>query len=206
MTEKLTRFALICLCVLPVWLIIRKPWVRPASRPEGVPQASDGNLEIARPRRPLADLKRRPACEIAMCLFVAYIAALLVMALEGSWSSPAAMLQSARERLSSGEGLRFIPFETIRQQLSTIGTDESRTQLLGNTLLFLPWGFFLPLLWQRFRRFFPIAGMCLGLTCFIEFTQLFIGRTVDVDDLILNFAGSMVGAGIAWLVRRLRKE
>ena len=176
MTEKLTRFALICLCVLPVWLIIRKPWKRPAGR------------------------------EVALGLFVMYIVALLVMALEGSWASPAAMLQSARERLATGEGLRFIPFETIRQQLSTIGTDESRTQLLGNTLLFLPWGFFLPLLWQRFRRFFPIAGMCLGLTCFIEFTQLFIGRTVDVDDLLLNFCGSMAGAGIAWLVRRLRKE
>ena len=176
MTEKLTRFALICLCVLPVWLIIRKPWKRPAGR------------------------------EVALGLFVMYIVALLVMALEGSWASPAAMLQSARERLSTGEGLRFIPFETIRQQLSTIGTDESRTQLLGNTLLFLPWGFFLPLLWQRFRQFFPIAGMCLGLTCFIEFTQLFIGRTVDVDDLLLNFCGSMAGAGIAWLVRRLRKE
>ena len=135
-----------------------------------------------------------------------YIVALLVMALEGSWTSPAAMLLSTRERLSTGEGLRFIPFETIRQQLSTISTDESRTQLLGNTLLFLPWGFFLPLLWKRFRSFFPVAGMCLGLTCFIEFTQLFIGRTVDVDDLILNFAGSMVGAGLWWISHRLRKE
>lgn len=176
MTEKLIQFALICLCVLPVWLLVRKPW------------------------------KRRPAREIAMCLFVAYIAALLVMALEGNWASPAAMLASARERLSTGEGLRLTPFETIRLQLSSINTDESRTQLLGNTLLFLPWGFFLPLLWKRFRRFFPIAGMCLGLTCFIESTQLFIGRTVDVDDLLLNFCGSMVGAGMAWLVRRLRKE
>lgn len=176
MTEKLTRFALICLCVLPVWLIIRKPWKRPAGR------------------------------EIALSLFVMYIVALLVMALEGSWASPVTMLQSARESLATGEGLRLRPFVTIRQQLSTIGTDESRTQLLGNTLLFLPWGFFLPLLWQKFRHFFPIAGMCLGLTCFIEFTQLFIGRTVDVDDLLLNFCGSMAGAGIAWLVRRLRKE
>lgn len=178
MTEKLTRFALICLCVLPVWVIIRKPWKRPAPR------------------------------ETALGLFVMYIVALLVMALEGSWASPAAMLQSARERLSSGEGLRFIPFETIRQQLSTIGTDESRTQLLGNTLLFLPWGFFLPLLWRRFRGFFRMAGMCLSLTCFIEFTQLFIGRTVDVDDLVLNFAGSMVGAGLWWVCHRIarRKE
>lgn len=178
MTEKLTRFALICLCVLPVWLIIRKPWKRPARR------------------------------EIALGLFVMYIAALLVMALEGTWDSPAAMLQSARERLATGEGLRLTPFKTIQQQLSTIDTDESRTQLLGNTLLFLPWGFFLPLLWKRFRGFFRIAGMCLLLTCFIEATQLFIARTVDVDDLILNFAGSMCGAGLWWVFHRIarRKE
>ena len=44
--------------------------------------------------------------------------------------------------------------------------------------------------------------MCLGLTCLIEFTQLFIGRTVDVDDLILNFVGSMCGAGLWWAFSR----
>ena len=176
MTEKLTRFALICLCVLPVWLILRRPWKRPVKR------------------------------EIALCLFVMYIAALLMMALEGAWASPAAMLQSARERIASMESIYLTPLQTIRQQLSTIDTDESRTQLLGNTLLFLPWGFFLPLLWRWFRRLLPVAGMCLGLTCFIEFTQLFIGRTVDVDDLILNFLGSMCGAGLWRITRRLRKE
>ena len=176
MTEKLTRFALICLCVLPVWLLIRRPWKRSVKR------------------------------EIALCLFVMYIVALLTMALEGTWSSPAAMLQSARERLASMEGIYLTPLKTIRQQLSTIATDESRTQLLGNTLLFMPWGFFLPLLWWKFRRFFPIAGMCLLLTSLIEGTQLFIGRTVDVDDLLLNFLGSLCGAGLWWIVHRLRKE
>lgn len=176
MTDKLTRFALICLCVLPVWLILRRPWKRPLRH------------------------------ELALCLFVMYIAALLMMALEGAWASPAAMLQSARERIASMESIYLTPLQTIRQQLSTIDTDESRTQLLGNTLLFLPWGFFLPLLWRRFRRLLPVAGMCLGLTCFIEFTQLFIGRTVDVDDLILNFLGSMCGAGLWRITRRLRKE
>ena len=176
MTEKLTRFALICLCALPVWIIIRKPWKRPFRR------------------------------ELALCLFVMYIAALLTMALEGTWTSPAAMLASARERLATGESIYLTPFATIRQQLASIDTDESRTQLLGNTLLFMPWGFFLPLLWRRFRRILPVAGMCLLLTCFIESTQLFIGRTVDVDDLILNFLGSLCGAGLWWIVHRLRKE
>ena len=71
MSGKLTQFALICLCVLPVWLIVRKPWRRPARR------------------------------EIVLGAFVAYIAALLVMALEGTWTAPADMLASARERLST---------------------------------------------------------------------------------------------------------
>lgn len=173
MTEKLSQFALICLCALPLWLLIRKPW------------------------------KRRVPREIALGMFVMYIVALLVMALEGNWTSPASMLASARERLSTMDGIRLTPFETVQQQLRTISTDESRTQLLGNTLLFMPWGFFLPLLWRRFRGFFRIALMCLLLTVFIESTQLFIGRTVDVDDLILNFVGSMVGAGAWWVCHRL---
>lgn len=173
MTEKLTQFALICLCALPVWLVIRKPWKRPLRR------------------------------EIALGLFVAYIAALLVMALEGTWASPADMLASARERLASMSGIHLAPFETIRGQISALPSDESLTQLLGNTLLFAPWGFFLPMLWQRFRHPLMLALMCLSLTCFIEGTQLFIGRTVDVDDLILNFVGSMCGGGMFGLLNAL---
>lgn len=178
MIDRLSRFALICLCVLPVWLIIRRPWKRPRRH------------------------------EILLSLFVAYIAALLVMALEGAWASPAAMLASARERLASGERIFLTPFTTIGKQIEKLPSDDSLTQLLGNTLLFMPWGFFLPLLWRRFRHPLTLALMCLGLTLCIECTQLFIGRTVDVDDLILNFAGSMCGGGLWWLCHRLarRKE
>ena len=176
MIDRLSHFALICLCVLPVWMILRKPWRHPAKR------------------------------EIALGLFVAYIAALLVMALEGDWAAPADMLASAWERLASLKGIHLTPFETIGGQLAALPSDESLTQLLGNTLLVMPWGFFLPLLWEKFRRLLPVAGMCLALTVFIESTQLFIGRTVDVDDLLLNFLGSMAGAGLWHLIRRLRKE
>ena len=94
--------------------------------------------------------------------------------------------------------------EQTTAQLASIDTDESRTQLLGNTLLFMPWGFFLPLLWRRFRRILPVAGMCLLLTCFIEGTQLFIGRTGDVDDLILNLCGVILGY-FCWGPRGKRK-
>ena len=144
--------------------------------------------------------------ECMLGMFVAYIAALLVMALEGAWTAPADMLTAALDRIASQEGIYLTPLSTIGKQIRDLPSDESLTQLLGNTVLFAPWGFFLPMLWKKFRRLLPVAGMCLGLTCFIEFTQLFIGRTVDVDDLILNFLGSMCGAGLWWIIRRLRKE
>ena len=44
-----------------------------------------------------------------------------------------------------------------------------------------------------------MAGMALALTCFIEFTQLFIDRYVEVDDVMLNFIGAMLGGAISGL-------
>ena len=61
-----------------------------------------------------------------------------------------------------------------------------------NILLFVPYGFALPLLWRKFRdgRRTVLAGFLLSL--FVELMQLFSGHT-DVDDLILNTAGSWIG-------------
>lgn len=173
MIANLTRFALICLVALPLWVLLRRPW------------------------------KRRLPREIALSLFAAYLTALLVMALDGAWRSPAAMLQSALARIRSLDNINLVPFAVIREQLATFHQDSSRMLLLGNTLLFAPYGFFLPLLWRRFRSSLRIAGMCLLLTCSIEFIQLFIERMVDVDDLLLNFAGSMTGTGLWWICHRL---
>ncbi len=43
----------------------------------------------------------------------------------------------------------------------------------------------------------------VALPVLIEFSQLFIGRSVDVDDLILNFAGGCLGAGVYFWGRRI---
>ena len=176
MISQLTKLACICLCALPVWLVLRRPWRRPAPR------------------------------EIALGLFMVFMVGVLVMALEGQWASPAAMLSSACERVRTGDHINLVPLLTIRNQLTGSDVSTALTQLLGNTLLFMPWGFFLPLLWRRFRGFLRMTGMSLALTLFIEGTQLFIRRMVDVDDLILNFAGSMCGAGLWWICHRIARR
>lgn len=137
-----------------------------------------------------------------MGIFAIFMASMLYMALEGKWESPTSMLRSALSRLQTGDKIHLCPFRTIGPQVTALPELNALTQLLGNTLLFMPWGFCLPLLWPRFRRVGRMALMALGLTLFIECTQLFIDRYVEIDDVLLNFLGSMAGTGLWWIVHR----
>lgn len=70
---------------------------------------------------------------------------------------------------------------------------------LLNILLFVPLGFFLPLLWKEFQtlRYTVICGFCLSLG--IEILQIFTFRLTDIDDLITNTLGALPGFFIARL-------
>ena len=69
-----------------------------------------------------------------------------------------------------------------------------RFNVLGNILVFVPLGVFLPKLFQRFRKLTSVLLFSLELSLAIEVTQLFtkIG-SFDVDDLLLNTIGGVLG-------------
>lgn len=67
-----------------------------------------------------------------------------------------------------------------------------------NVLLFVPFGFFLPVLWKEFRNAKKLFTAGLSMTLFIEIAQIFTGRTTDVDDIITNIAGTLIGYFIAY--------
>ena len=73
-----------------------------------------------------------------------------------------------------------------------------------NILLFIPLGFILPLLWKEFRsrRAMCFTGFLLSLG--IELAQLLNYRISDVDDLIMNTLGTLVGFLLAKLIFRHR--
>ncbi len=66
-----------------------------------------------------------------------------------------------------------------------------------NVLLFVPFGFFLPILWSRFRSMKDAALMGLLTSCVIEISQIFTFRTTDINDLITNTVGTIIGYYIA---------
>ncbi len=84
----------------------------------------------------------------------------------------------------------FIPFKEIfRYQ---IGSKVFIKNILGNIILFIPFGVFVSYI-MKTRKAHPILIISLITSSVIEFTQLKIGRTFDIDDIILNVVGGFTG-------------
>lgn len=79
--------------------------------------------------------------------------------------------------------MNLVPFS---QTIDPIG-------YLQNVLLFLPLGFLLPILWPDTDRFWYAALAGISFSLLIELSQLCNHRRTDVDDLILNTAGALLG-------------
>ena len=69
-----------------------------------------------------------------------------------------------------------------------------------NVLLFLPFGVMLPMLWPVFRSGKRTVWAGLAASGIIETAQLFTHRATDVDDLITNALGAVMGYWLAKLV------
>lgn len=80
--------------------------------------------------------------------------------------------------------LNLIPFKGMMQDL--------KNGIL-NVILFVPLGFLLPVLWQNFRRMGACVAFGLGLSLAIELMQMLTFRATDVNDLITNTAGTLLG-------------
>lgn len=65
-----------------------------------------------------------------------------------------------------------------------------------NIVLFVPLGLLAPMIWQKMDKLTNILGVGLGFTLLIEVSQLLNFRSTDVDDVILNVLGAIVGYGL----------
>lgn len=74
---------------------------------------------------------------------------------------------------------------------------------LLNVLFFVPLGFLLPMIWTRFRPVYKTVLFGFAASVFIELMQLFSPRATDVNDLLTNTAGALVGCCAARLLQLL---
>lgn len=135
-------------------------------------------------------------------LFLLYLAGLTYLLFFAEWVG--------RTEAYAEYHYNVIPFETIRRYAlhrEMIGKGISFLNIEGNILAFLPFGFFLPLLFIRFRRLFLTVLMTACFSFCVELLQLVtrVG-SCDVDDLILNTIGGLIGYLLFLLFMRLKEK
>lgn len=155
-------------------------------------------------KNPAVTHAQAAAREIVLAAFVLFMLGLLTLTFEdGQEWMQARSLPQAIERFQKGVGVNKVPFHTIHTYIRHMTNIEYLwVNIAGNVVLFIPWGLCLPLLWKKYQSIFGVAVMSVILPVMIEFCQLFVGRTVDIDDVILNFAGGVLGGLLFFLLRR----
>lgn len=113
------------------------------------------------------------------------------------------------ERGYSASGYNIVPFEEIKRYLTyreTLGFKLVALNLGGNILGFSPLGFLLPVVSVKHRRAFRTILFCFLFSLLIEMIQMMthVG-CFDVDDIILNTAGGVVGYLLYVLVKHIRR-
>ena len=94
----------------------------------------------------------------------------------------------------------FIPFKTIAEYIQRYSDGYwrlSTVNLLGNLALFVPMGMALPCVSKKLNRFWKVTLCVLGMVVLVEVMQglLRVG-SIDIDDVIFNVSGAMIGYGI----------
>lgn len=97
-----------------------------------------------------------------------------------------------RFSFSVGSTYNWQPLQGIIDILKSDNPAYIFANIAGNVFLFVPLGFFLPLLWRRWR-FVPTLLAGTIFSAIIESVQFVTGRGADIDDVLLNTLGTLIG-------------
>jgi len=132
-----------------------------------------------------------------LILFVFYIYVISVMALT------IIPLPFTRFQLSTGD-VNLIPvLNTVKDLRVTLAhhreiSEHTWQNLIGNIIMFIPLGIFLPILSYRYRTLINVIIIAFICSASIETIQFIervfdVYRYVDIDDVILNTTGAILG-------------
>ncbi|WP_030674951.1 VanZ family protein [Streptomyces cellulosae] len=137
----------------------------------------------SRERRPLPWPLRLLAMLCAFVFMVAFAVVLARLTLEPSPAS----VDLTHTNMHPGRSLRaYLDQPELRDAVKQIG---------GNLLLGVPFGILVPVLAPRTRGILRILLLTAVVMLMVEFAQgaLITGRAFDIDDVILNTAGALIG-------------
>ena len=146
--------------------------------------------------------------ESQQLFFLAYLVCLLCITL---YPIPLVRIQS-----HGFSQVNLVPVKRTYNELNAILQSDRKSlalrslqNIIGNLFLFLPLGIFLPMV-LNLRSFFKVFFIAAAFSASIEICQYLlrhfrIFRSVDVDDIILNTTGALLGLALYQLFRRREK-
>jgi len=125
---------------------------------------------------------------VAVLLFIAYLLLLFYLLF---------FSETYGRTTDSGYRYNLKPFKEIKRfwlNRGSLGWGSVITNLAGNIAAFAPFGFFLPILLQKGKNVFYCVILTAMFSFAVETVQLFtkVGA-FDVDDIMLNAVGGLVG-------------
>lgn len=98
--------------------------------------------------------------------------------------------------------LNLVPFKVFTEEWE-MGLLKQFTQTLANVVMFVPLGFIFPLAFDRCRKLYKTTIYMAAFSFLIEFVQYFTGRSSDIDDIMLNTLGGVLGYLLFALLSKL---
>lgn len=159
------------------------PWPRSLLKPRSAKATGETERPVQQERRPLP----LPLRLLAMlCAFVFMVAFAVVLARLTLYPSPASE-SLTHTNLHPGRSLEaYLDQPALRDAVKQIG---------GNVLLGVPFGVLVPVVAPRTRGLLRVLLLTALVMLLVEFAQgaLVTGRAFDIDDVILNTTGALVG-------------
>ncbi|MCZ4099573.1 MULTISPECIES: VanZ family protein [Streptomyces] len=157
---------------------VPKPRTKPVSRPARDPRDHPGE-----PRSFAAGLTRALVMVLAFVFMVGFAVVLAKLTLQPSPASVKLIHTNLR------------PGDSIRQYIDQPAFRDTVKQIGGNLVLGVPFGILLPVLFPKTRGLLRVVLVTALVMVLVEAAQGAIveGRAFDVDDVILNTTGALVG-------------
>ncbi len=140
-------------------------------------------------------VRRNKQHSVARIFFIAYCVVMLWL-----------LFGQRMNQQPSAKSMNLIPLDTLKLYANLMQSNSgylvrhAYVNLVGNVVMFIPLGIFLPQIWVKLRGFFKVLALTALIVIVVEGLQYLTALgSCDIDDIILNIPGAMLGY-IFWSV------